>query len=308
MRNATSMFLPWIIEGTIPALPASGNGLALQEGLKPPQSGPVLVDELRFQGFDSTWLSANDNVAFIGTVRATISVGRQVLCNDVPLDVLCKVLDLNGEFASLSSPGSARIWRFPKPLYLPDNGQINVQLRVFDPTGSVVIPVVDWNVAALGRSLPTDFRAPDLIDVPFASFWNAPASIANFVAESTPSDLVNPFTTDLEVQRFSFLPLVSVNLADNRNNFIDDLGASMNALLQLFGENGILGVRDQTPAGDLMHYGKLSWVVNAILKPGGFFIADLNYTVNPLQGFTPKVAFMLGMVGSRKVHFAELGV
>ncbi len=288
--NATAMFLPWAMERQSPVVGSGGGLFTLPEGLKQTQNAAVLVDELRF---DPVLISG------LGTIRATISVGRQSICNDVPLDVLCKPLDFSANFNNFAV--SARVLRFVRPLYLPDNGQINVGLRFVDPTGGAHYVPIAFNVMVVGRTLPSNFPAPAYIDVPFGSFWQPPASAVNFIAQSTPTDLKNGLAEDLEVKRFTFLPVGNAGTF----NQLDNLAASGNAKLQLFGSNGLLGVRDQTPAGALMHLGRLAWGVNSILPAGGFYIADLDYTVR--AGFS-SVVFYLGMFGSRKIPYAELGV
>lgn len=287
---AKEMLSPWLTENTMPAIVRGGAGLSsanigLPEGLRPPYRGPSIVDELRF-----TRSSGSNPIPL--DLLVTITVGRQRICEDCPLDLLCRPLDFNLYKTSALS----RTWKFLKPLFLPADGWIDVKARLTDPF-SAESEAVTLTVAAVGRSLPEDFRAPAEIDVPFASKWLVTNTTGGSF-QSTPSDLRNETRYPVKVERFSALSVV--------NQVVDDLGAAINGTVQLFGENGLLGVRDETPIGALAFYGRLSWMARSELPPNGYYTVDLEYTLPP--GQEGPFNFGIVLVGSRRIPVKELGV
>lgn len=287
---APNTFSPWLVEGTIPSIVRGAAGLgssfkALPEDLRPPRRGPSVLDEIRFTRSVATTAIPLD-------LRVTIVIGQQALCDNVALDLVARPLD----FSLFKTSSLSRVWRFPHPLLLPAGARITVKAALVDPF-SAESTAFDLNVAICGRSLPEDFVFPDEIEVPFATSWNVVGATSG-VFQSRPSDLRNELRYPLNVERFTALGVV--------NSAVDDAGAAVNATLQLYGDNGLMGIRDDTPFGTMGFYGRLSWDARSKLAPNSFYIADLGYTLP--TGEQGPFAFELAMIGSRKVPAKELGV
>lgn len=280
---SSKMLSPWVAENTISTVQRGGAGLAggfigAKEGLRSPNRGPVLVDELRF-----TRSSGSNPIPL--DLRVTVSIGDQVLADDVPLDLLCKPLDFN----LFKSSALSRVWNFAKPLYIPPNTAIAIKARLLDVFSGETASF-DLNVAMAGRTLPDNYPVPDVIDYPFASHWTITGT-ASGTAQSTPNDLRNKTQRPLDVERFAALAAV--------NSAVDDLGAALQAKVQLYGENATLGVRDQTPLGVLAFYGRLAWMARSKLPAGGFYTVDLDYTLP--TGEAGPFTFGIAMIGSYPV-------
>jgi hypothetical protein len=311
MNLVTRQFSPFLLDALVtPTL--NGAPVAIPEGFSNPNRGPALIDELRFY----TTAAAPPQ----GLLKLTASVGRQNICQNVSLEAICKPLDQSQENitsgdtsytpSATSSPFVTHVWRFPKPLYLPgEDGLLNVKLNLNNNEGQFTngnlpasMPVI---VAMLGRSLPEGYTPPSIIDVPFASDYRTPviqAAIGGgpLYAQSNTSDLRNNTLYKLYVQRFTYALL---GASGTGTPVTDPTGSARDCTVRILGENGILGVRDQTPVGVLFHYGDRSWIVNSVLPPNGYYIVETEYQTFNVAN--PRLT--IGMVGYRKVAIEDLG-
>lgn len=285
----SKMLSPWIVENIITGIVRGGAGLdggnlAAEEGIRAPNSAPVLVDELRFTRSAGTAIPLD--------LRVTLGVGNQVICEDVPLDLLCKPLD----FSLFKASPLSRTWHLPKPLYLPPGVALSAKARITDPF-SAESSTFSLNVAAVGRSLKDSHSAPTpcAVDVPFAAHWTIKGT-ASGSNQSTPNDLRNKTRYTLDVERFSALAAV--------NSAVDDVGAALNGTLQLYGENGILGVRDETPFGALAFYGRTAWMARSKLPANGYYTVDFAYTLP--TGESGPFTFGIAVIGSYSVPRSDL--
>jgi hypothetical protein len=285
----------------------NGGPVAVPEGLRCPFRVPMLVDEIRFTTYSAAFPA----------LRATIYVGRIPVCEDVPLELLGKPMDIGAEMNLSNASGATQtfafhIWRLPKPLLLPKAGRVDVRLSYDNRSGLLThaAATISPSVAILGRALPDDVKLPAKVNVPFANRWIAPLAPTTqgdiLVSQSLPADLKNTTTHPLYVQRFS----AALTGVDTGGYAIDDAqGAALNCKVRIYGEAGVLGVRDQTPVGVLMHHGNRTWMANTILQPGGYYIADVDYVTTNLgtqRIFTPQLG--IGMVGHHEVPIDELGI
>lgn len=301
--------VPFIFDssGNVSVTSSAAGFLAVPEGLYCPHRRPFLIDEFRFTTYSAPF----------PLLRATIYVGRVTICEDMPLELLGRPLDLSAETdlayaGAIDHTTAFHVWRLPKPLLLPKGARVDVKFA-YNLNSSLLTtppsPIVP-SVAMLGRTLPAAVPIPRTVNVPYAAKWIASLAPttqgAVLTDQSTPADLRNNSDRPLFVQRFSgYLTGVDVN-----GNSLDDAqGAAQNAKVRFFGEGGSLGVRDQTPVGVLFHHGNRSWIANTVLRPGGYYIADIDYTTTVLPAqriFTPQLA--IGMIGHREMSITEFGI
>lgn len=307
--DANEALTPFVFDsdtGTI-TLTANSGPVAVPEGLYCPFHTPMLVDELRFRTISSPF----------PLLRTTINVGPVPICYDMPLELLGKPRDIGVEtdlsFAGASTHTTAfHVWRLPKPMLLPRGARLDVRFIYDNRSGLFASPPdsVLPAVTMLGRAIGDKAKLPAMSHVPYAARWiTALASTTEgsvLTEQSLPTDLKNQTAQQLLVQRFS----AALTGVDANGNAMDDAqGAARNCHVRLYGENGILGVRDQTPVGVLFHHGNRSWNANTMLAPNGYYIADVDYTTLDLatqRMFTPQLG--IGMVGYRDVPITSFGV
>lgn len=326
---------------------------------------PLWIDGLRFvlktsvAGVGLATTSLNNGVAG-QLIRATIEVGRhQITRTRTPLILCARWADYARELAqdvanninanAIASQGAANgfnavdpltfVWRFPKPLYLPNRQSLTVILD-YDIAGTT--GAFTFEVVAYGRRLPKDFKPPDLVPVPYATYWldasrNPGAISPAIIANSTPVDLGNPFNTPLFVKEFRGNYVVSNLLAPPLLFNFDGLrpfgGSSQNTnrpirlgyrdvTVQMINsgdrpssegedQNNFL-VRDYTPWNHLFDVTTQSWLVNTRFNPHRWAHLRIRYFdpsgVSHASNAATAMRFGAGMVGYRMVRSQDLEI
>lgn len=298
--------VPFVTDSEATTVLLNGGPTAVPLGLRNLRQEAMLVEEFRFFSITTPF----------PLMRVGMSLGRHDICLDMPLELLDRPFDLSQELdlsfaGAVNHTQATHVWRLPRPMYVPKAAHITVKYNLDNRSALFSAPPASVSVcsAMLGRSLPPDAPIPKHVFVPYANRWIsslAPSTQGAVLTDQSQSgDLRNASDKVLNVQRFTY----SLVGRDANNNAIADVpGAGANCRVRIFGEHGILGVRDQTPVGVLFHHGNRSWTVNTKLRPGGFYIADVDYTTLNLPAqrvFTPQLG--IGMVGYRKVPIEELG-
>lgn len=298
--------VPFVVDSESTTVPLNGGPIAVPLGLRNIRPEPMLVDEIRVYSISTPF----------PLLRLHISVGRQVICDDMPPELIERPLDLAQELdlafaGAVNHTQATHIWRFPKPLFIPKASQLNVKYALDNRSGPITSPPSTASVctAMLGRSLPPDTPFPQTVAVPFATRWIsslAPTTQGQVLTDQSQSgDLRNTTGKPLRIQRFTY---TLVGRDANGNAIADVPGAGANCKVRIFGEGGIMGVRDQTPVGVLFHHGSRSWSVSTVARPNGFFVVDVDYKTLVL-GVQRVLAAQLGvgLVGYREVPFEEVG-
>jgi hypothetical protein len=309
-----SRCVPFLLE--VPITAQSSGNAAAPGSLINPAGGPVLVDELRFCAIQTLRMNT----------RATIQIGRYTVADDVPLSVLCKPIDRGTDGATIASWANLMVntattakryrmvpqdyvWRLARPIILPKGARVSISLRNKALLTPPYAYVPSGFVSVVGRTLPDDAPIPDAVDVPYAAHWTISGSMSEgLTSASTAADLRNRFDTALRVHRFTAdLAFVDTGSQFTEETF-DDYGWSLGAKIRIYGQNGVLGVRDFTPLGALFNYARRSWTVNSVLAARGYYIAEIVYPSNPVAPQTATdLAFSVAMIGTHTEPLSSLG-
>lgn len=301
-------------------IPAGGGsfGIADPTTLENPFQAPMWLDEIRFR-LPTT--DINTQGVSWANVWVELKLGDLPLTKGfVPIGLFGRVLSdalTTGENGNSTSGYSPNIftWKLPKPLFIPAREFLRPTFY-FDPYPGAADKVI--TVAYACRPLPKGTPTPKVLNTPWVTFYRPP-KIAFAAAgagsdqsdQSTPSDLYNPWTQDLHVQRFVGRLMGQAQGEDQQRmglaSVVVDFNTGMTSTGTLVSAqdsfNNIL-IRDQTPFAHVFDFLDRAWTVNCTLPPKGFYL----FTVDRLwSGYTLAAASSLtvgiGMVGWREVQY-----
>lgn len=191
-------------------------------------------------------------------------------------------------------------WRLPKPLYVPATEFLIP--RIFNNPPYAASQTRTITIAYAGRSLDESERIPDVIDVPYVSYWECPVQTSGNQTpqQSTEADLVNPFNEPLTVQRFIGRCWgTGAQFPGGATIGTPDVGFGVG--VRAANSNGVIMVKDSTPFPTLFSLPDRSWTVNNLLAPKGFFLFYLDFDqFGEVQ--SADIAPIISMVGYRKVR------
>lgn len=212
---------------------ANGSTKFVPNGIQNPRAG-MWVDELRFlvtmkgavQGIGQQTI-LHDAVRFqvkVGKTELTSGyVGAALIAGvrDWAVDTtfgLATFTELGIEPAAFGV--GVYTWRFPKPMYLPSNGVLDIAMQQQDDMAFTPARLMNVDIAAVCRTVPRG-QEPTTVDVPFAANWfgdvlvnpggtNNPGApgvvlsvVASAVQQSSSHDLRNRFRVPLHVTRMA---------------------------------------------------------------------------------------------------------
>lgn len=254
-----------------------------------PYNTAMWLDEVRMQSFR---VGNSDFNPFHMKLR--LSLGRVPLTSDfIPIPMFGKVLN---SFGTWSIDG-AYTWKLPRPLYIP-GGEFVVSTVFNDPMDLTAQPVPQRiRITYVGRSLGSDDRPPGKIDVPWVAMFAGPTHPmgADFAEESKETDLYNPFNEPLKVQRFIGRMTIPAG------EFIQPEVNRLFTLVRMTDSQGRFVVKDPTPFAHLFFINEMSWNVNAVLPPKGFYIVSLNQNYSSVDSMIEPVKPFISIIGHREV-------
>jgi len=325
-----------ILRTTYPVLlsaqtPAFSNGKSLSipdtSFLANPERLPMLIDEIHFTPVLTNVAATLGFIQAIDFTGVSFTLGRLPITNGfVPLGVLGKSLN-----PQELNDGTGRVWRLPKPLYIPP-GEIlqprfQYQLPAM-PGGTILTDSAspfNIEISYIGRILPINYPKPKYIQAPWVSFWNSKFFRVDNQSSATTdasreTDLVNPFNSPLHLQRFNgrIVTATDDNVSGPNGGEADIRGASFigseTTTLRMVSSYGSVLVRDFTSVYDLFHLYDKTWTVNTVMAPKTFFIVNLAAAATPTSFFAaPGLVSALGtiaqlqmaLVGYRNVKLEE---
>lgn len=295
----------------------NGSTQFVPEGFKNPLKQGVWIDEIRFTVTSRKVAGGTWGGDVPDALRVAIRLGKAELTKGlIPAALLCRPRDWLGEAPSVLHNF---IWRLPKPLYLPQNGNVSVQLQQREDFQSSALRL-DVDVALVCR--PT-LEVPENVHVPYAAFFQGTmVTSGTTVEQSNENDLRNPFQQTLNIVRFALTNWATMpNTDDGIGAFaqnptfgivsqvpgwtFDAPGMCGANTIRLFDSDGDFGVRDVTPSGAFVALADRTWKVNAKLKPNNYFIVEMSTKLS--TGYF-KTRQAVGMIGYRTIPLAELGV
>ena len=268
------MSVPAILTSTIQLDP----GATLQGdtgALRNPFRSGMYIHSVKFR-VDMAAASTGDGTML--PIYAQLNMGRHWLMpRQVPVYRLDKVYvagtDIGATLAAVQE-WNCYIWRFPKPLYVPE-GEVLVPNLYYSPdqgsNDTDVDVVVSYNVSSTEDE-------PKEINVPFANVWVGAGSNqadAATVEASNENDLVNPYQEDVFVKRMCGIITREFRTVDTGgcSDAAINAPAIGNSLLNLtiISSSGQSVGRDPIPFNHLFAQDR-SWTINTWLKSHAYML------------------------------------
>lgn len=289
-----------VVNGTSPFMP---------EGLRNPLQQGMYIDEFRFTMTTARVAGGAWYGGVPDALRIALRLGNTELTKGlIPAALLGRPRDW---FAESPSVLSNFIWRLPKPMYIPRQTTISVQVQQQEDFRTATPLLMAVDAAMVGR--PT-LDNPKFVNVPYAAhFQGSLVTSGTTVDQSTRNDLRNPFRVPLHVNRFAATNWAVADGTDPTSSLpklalgapFDAPGACGANSIQLFDQDDRFGVRDVTPPGGFAALSDRSWRVDSTLASNAYFVADLSTTLSTGYSSTRQA---IAMIGYRVMPITELGV
>jgi hypothetical protein len=261
---------------------------------------PVMVTEIRIANQAATSYSRRGGAVTVaaGNISLEMRVGNVFLTRDfVPYWLFGQQVGLNGALAT-------QTWRLPKPLFLSPGEEVFVRFKNLGTVDATTqqITAKALNVTLAGYGLQGCTSYPKTIPVPYITTYIGPtSSAAGTILESVDTDLVNPFDVPMFVNRFvGALAVWTANAgaAGALSAYADAAQRQFTISMVDHLANGT--IRDAVQWGHLFGV-DLSWVVNTVLPPKGYYLATVNVGTDTLGSQAP-LQPLIGMIGTREVN------
>jgi hypothetical protein len=287
---------PIVFSAVIPSI-AANTQLAFpdERGLKNRTAKIIRINEIRF------WLggtgAANSVVASaFSTIEVQLRIGNNPVTGDlVRLATMVQPLDTSfglSQAYSLMANGPLAI-RFARPVLLAPGESISGQVRNRNLAFSANV-----RMTAFGEEAP----AGTVGYMPWFTQYVTPLHTdggGNFEDQSTEADLVNPFDTEMIVDRLIGRVIISNT---NDDTFQGEGALRFDAVrLRIDDHLGTQIVRDRTPLGHICNLTREGWIVNAKLASKGFYRATVDARVATQVIGGANFQTFIGMTGYRKV-------
>lgn len=204
---------------------------------------------------------------------------------------------INGSFGTASDNangvdvGYVSVIPLQRPFYMGPNEYVDVILR---PDHSGLTSTIYVTLVGRQADVPKERWLPYLASYSTQFYTYNTA----FLEKTTPQDLGNPFTTELEFHRL----IASVAYPTTGDNVVSFLNSSLTGFpaLRITDQNDDLWVPTFTPIGNVVNQNDLSWRVNTIMDPQGYLLAEIQGPLNFDKTVSTGRA-ALGMLASRKI-------
>lgn len=176
--------------------------------LKNPMGQPMEILEVRFQLNTIGYPGSNLSTILGGMIYCKMDLGEHEITNgfvptwcfgkwESPLEAFVAVTQLPAEQVYIYQ---TYIWKLPKPLYVPAG---SVLIPTFQHTG-LFQNTVEISVTYNCRSFPVGTPPPEKLSLPYVAAYTSKTFERSETEtdESTETDLVNPFSVPLHIQRF----------------------------------------------------------------------------------------------------------
>lgn len=262
----------------------------------------------------------------------------------VPVNLLAKSTNWAANTPQLLQSGlsvhSTFTWHFAAPLWLPPNVPLSIEIfHQNDFAVNVAAPTQTVDVTARGF-LDESSVPPDWIDIPYVTAFlgkvqsNVVAATTGLeppvVEQSAQTDLFNPFTEPLNIDRLqyeisvsshgnqgagganaNFAPTDATSAQDQTSQLLAGQNYALDRRyvnLKLTSSAGRSLIRDFTPIGAVISSNTRSLDTKAVLGPGNYYVAFLQeqmplFTDRQPLPFQMRVG--LSLVGSRRLTRAE---
>jgi hypothetical protein len=279
--------------------------------LIPAFNEPLFLDEIRFNYISQTSGTRPEN-----DVRVELTMGgsQQLTHLPVPLAALNTSPQPNNLTTGptlagagvLYTPENGVTFRLPKPMYLGAGNTVDRLIpRIHNNTNTAITMSVSYACRRAEKGIE-----PEENWYPFIASYRTPqfqldSATAPFLFESSPNDLVNPYSVPLLVDRLvGFIGTDSALPAGGYNSRVY-VGELIN--VRLLDTNGRPVVRDLTIFNGLFNLQTNSWQARGIIRPHEYYIAQISYDNNTAANLlipgilgTPITTANIVLIGSRR--------
>lgn len=278
--------------------------------LVPAFNEPLFLDEIRFNYISKTAGTRPEN-----DIRVELTMGgsQQLTHLPVPIAALNTSPQPNNlttgpaltGLGVLYTPENGVTFRLPKPMYLNAANVVDKLIpRVHNNTATPITMTISYACRRAVGIKPTENWYPYIASFATPSF-QLDSATQPFLFESSPNDLVNPYSVPLLVDRLvGFIGTNSALPAAGYNNR-SYVGELLN--VRLLDTNGRPVVRDLTIFNALFNLQNNAWQARGIIRPHEYYIAQVSYDNNtaanlliPGLGGTPITTANIVLIGSRR--------
>lgn len=275
---------------------------------------PLFLDEIRFNFVNKAVNTRPEN-----DIRVELTMGgsQQLTHLPVPLAALNTSpqpynLTTGPTLAGsgvLYTPQNGVTFRLPKPLYLNATNYVDKLIpRIHNNTSQPITMTVSYACRRAEKGIQ-----PSEIWYPYIASYRSPQfaldnTTTPFLFESSPNDLINPYSVPLLVDRLVGFIGCDTQIIDNPNGGYQNrsyVGELIN--IRLIDTNGRPVVRDLTPFNALFNLQNNAWQARGVLRPHEYYIAQVSYDNNTAANLlipgiigTPVTTANIVLIGSRR--------
>lgn len=279
--------------------------------LVPSFDEPLFLDEIRFN-----YISQVNGTRPENDVRVELTLGGSIQLTNGPVPLAA--LNTSPQPYNLTTgpavtgagvlytPRNGVTFRLPKPMYLNATNFVDkLTPRIHNRTNTAITVSVSYACRRAEKGV-----VPAENWYPFISSYTTPSfqlnsSTAPFLFESSPGDLVNPFSVPLLVDRLvGFIGTNSALPAAGYNSRVY-VGELINC--RLLDTNGRPVVRDLTAFNALFNLQNNAWQARGLIRPHEYYIAQVSYDNNAASSIiipgalgTPITTANIVLIGSRR--------
>lgn len=262
--------------------------------LKNPTGEHFAIREIRFS------LRPATGTAFFtgGTVAAKLDLGTQALTNaHVPVWNFGRYVAREADETNAGAPCQFQ-WKLKHPLYIPAGAGLACE---FQHRGMVSTSITA-SVTYFGHSL--DAAIPPVVQLPWvASFASKVFGVtAADTDSSSATDLVNPFSTPVYLERFTG----RLNFVRPPLNLNEAFVADRTVFIRMRHSSGVPMVREFTHLRQVFGVYPHSWEQRGtVVEPGAGYFVDVDKRATTVTPYvTDGVQATIGMVGWRSLKLA----
>jgi hypothetical protein len=283
------MIYPTILDATISTVVPNSARSPEETALQNRTKRTLRIDEIRFRVMRTGEDARDHRGWWTGSVQ--IRLGNEPITSGlVPLPAMTwPEIDAVGEYIT-ADPFAGSYLRFSKPVHIHPGESLALKFQTIATSSAAVPPSTDLGITVICREAKPNDRSY----LPWISFYKAPlrAIGENAVDMSTEADLLNPFDSDLFVER-----LVGRIDGDDDPD-VAHAHSFTGVKVRIEDHDSIQIVRDLTPFGVVFDYVKRSWMINSTLRSRGFYKVVLESNMAHTWLDTGSQPF-IGMLGYR---------
>jgi hypothetical protein len=278
--------------------------------LVPAFNEPLFLDEIRFNYISQTNGTRPEN-----NIKVELTMGGSVQLTNGPVPIaalntspqprnLTTGPNLLGS-GVLYTPTNGVTFRLPKPMYLNAANVVdNLTPKIHNNTATAITMTISYACRRAVGIKPTENWYPFVTSYTTPTF-QLNSSTQPFLYESSPGDLVNPYSVPLLVDRLvGYISTDSALPASGYNSRVY-VGELINC--RLIDTNGRPVVRDLTIFNALFNLQNNAWQARGMIRPHEYYLAQVSYDNNTAQNLvipgllgTPVTAATIVLIGSRR--------